>query len=209
MRERPIIFSAPMIRALQAGTKTQTRRVLKTLAHADVPIVRMVTGQHRGCYCILDETLGVAWYPYAGSGLERYPTPADACPYGVPGDRLWVKETHRVVLHHGQPVVDYRADDDSAYLADDDQGGADSLKWTPSIFMRRWFSRITLEITDVRVERLNAISDHDARAEGMDLASHGTAPARFAELWESINGKRAPWSSNPWVWALTFRRLTP
>lgn len=185
MKERPILFSGPMVRALLAGTKTQTRRTCKGA---------------RELSCSQD------W-------------PLSTCPYGRVGERLWVRETFR--QGYGSMSVHYAADPDEVSCG----------PWNPSIFMPRWASRITLEITDVRVQRLQEISEEDARAEGVpqDLAAvcyvgegqirdgkyrvephqHIAAADHYACLWESINYKRAPWSSNPWVWALTFRRVRP
>lgn len=189
-RERPILFSGPMVRALLAGTKTQTRRTVR-LADGDV----------------LHFVDGAPWLSNI-DGMKKL-----ACPYGAPGDRLWVRETWALLTGNGHRIV-YRADADPPMTC----GGTEpvrDMKWTPSIYMRRQHSRITLEITDVRVERLTSISEQDARAEGcfVDEATHGpcddSARDVFTDLWDSINGKRAPWSSNPWVWAISFKRVTP
>lgn len=194
-RERPILFSGPMVRAILDGHKTQTRR---TLDNWDwVP----VTGGFRPC--------------------------ATSRRYGEPGDRLWVREAFRLRADQDdKPPRDDWWKSGAWYAADPDSepsgcaGGAGKLR--PGIFMPRWASRITLEVTHVRVQRLNEISDDDAKAEG---AAHRIAPggdlhgafahvpgeigyaAHFRDLWERINGKRAPWASNPWVWAITFRRV--
>jgi hypothetical protein len=196
--ERPIIFGGPEVRAILDGRKTQTRRAV-THRHADLDI----------CYRMGD---GRLVHPMMG---------VVSCPYGVPGDRLWVRETFR--QSHGSMSVHYAAD------ADEVSGGP----WRPSIYMPRWASRLTLEITDVRVQRLQEISEEDARAEGVCDFANGcclacnsrghnvTYPSgcpncaatghdhssKFRNLWDSANGKRAPWSSNPWGWALTFRRI--
>ena len=131
----------------------------------------------------------------------------NACPYGVIGDRLWVRETWRCFggreyeYQQHQPSIIYRADDGPTH----NEGG-----WRPSIFMPRWASRITLEITGVRVERLQDISEADAEAEGC-TGDHradrdSDAAQEFRSLWNQINGKRASWDSNPWVWVVEFRR---
>jgi hypothetical protein len=149
-----------------------------------------------------------------------------ACPYGVAGDRLWVRETfarcHPGLLQKLDPDLDsahwfnlYRADGvTSNYIAD--YGN----QWTPSIHMPRWASRLTLEITKVRVERLQDISEEDAKAEGISLrddsmlyepgGEHGTLTAAqaYANLWDSLYGKGA-WEKNPWVLVIEFRRITP
>lgn len=202
MAERGILFSAPMVRALLAGTKTQTRRAVKPQ-----PIMR--DGEP-------------IWPKDArrpkGRGFED-------CPYGRPGDRLWVRETWCQTSTHG---IVCRADGEIS-----DEFGP----WKPSIHMPRWASRITLEITDVRVERLQEISEADAIAEGIErLKDHplgfpvwkvcdhqdGTPgvevldyvgrdwtkdPRRaYQALWLSINGPGS-WDANPWVWVIEFRRI--
>jgi hypothetical protein len=150
------------------------------------------------------------------------------CPHGVPGDRLYVRETW--CLAH----LDYHTEDEGEclgrpihdgrwchYAASDEVDGNDSRSpWRPSILMPRWASRLTLEITDVRAQRLRDISDEDARAEGVTLGEmqdvringeRGRAmifdPRKaFAMLWDQTNGKLTAWANNPWIWAITFRR---
>lgn len=182
MKERPILFSGPMVRAILAGHKTQTRRVVKA-----------------------------APYGSPNHWLAGYP-----CPYGIAGDRLWVKETF-----HPMPHLNAKA----YFRATDPLVGV--RKWKPSIFMPRALSRITLEIVAVRVERLNEISESDALAEGMTqatadavmcpeelatfAAAHMLAPDAmsriiFETVWESINGPGS-WALNPWVWVIEFRKL--
>lgn len=191
MKERPILFSAPMVRALLEGTKTQTRRIVaaKWLPEPDPDD------------CTIQRVDGGWWawttdYPEDGS----FTIP---CPYGAPGDRLWVRETWAILTGNGHRIV-YRADVDPPMTC----GGTEpvrDMKWTPSIYMRRQHSRITLEITDVRVERLQAISEEDARAEGYGTAfGPGMFSRSFASCWNEINKDRCPWSSNPWVWAIAF-----
>lgn len=182
---RPILFSAPMIRALLDGSKTQTRRTVKH--HPDTRIVH-----HEG----LGEPVQIG-----GPDIK--------CSYGKPGDLLWVRETFAQVTAF-PPSVRYYATDDVHELR----------KKRPAIYMPRWASRLTLELTDVRVEQLQDISEQDALAEGCgpviadDLKTHplakhiGPAPVNhYAALWERINGETGPrsWDANPWVWALTFR----
>lgn len=189
MTERPIIFSAPMVRAILDGRKTQTRRVAKLTSGGHVKEPR---GNRR-------------WHP-------ADPAATAACPYGQVGDRLWVREAWWQLLH--ETPVRYRADNNLLY---------DEVTWRPSIFMPRCASRITLAITDVRVERLQAITRYEARAEGIPdggcLSCGESEPcgcpnprpdARYAFvwLWDSINAKRGHgWDSNPWVWAITFERI--
>ncbi|KFJ11051.1 hypothetical protein DR66_2018 [Delftia acidovorans] len=208
MRERPILFSGPMVRALLAGTKTQTRRVVKPQpdsTHRGFPY------WHVGGY-------RASWCRSAADGGPLEPSNPLLCPYGQPGDRLWVRETfgHFERNENFKPGCDvfYRADGDCLELE----------PWRPSIHIPRWASRILLEITSVRIERLQDISDEDARAEGMECMAGDpecgyrnyldktdqdwTLSPResFQSLWESINGPTS-WSANPWVWPLDLRRI--
>jgi hypothetical protein len=202
VKERPILFSSPMVKAILAGRKTQTRRVLSPQPTSDD------IDNAGDCETVIDMA--------TGRDIR--------CPYGAEGDRLWVRETW---THDAESLEACRLAFDCCsvpgygpyYLAT--EVSPDTLKWKPSIFMPRWASRITLEVTDVRVQRLQEISDSDSEAEGVrpidaaivfnDRGGHdrklsGTARGAFACLWDSINGKRAAWASNPWVWAITFRR---
>lgn len=206
MTERPILFSAPMVRALLSGTKTQTRRVVKLKSH----------------HTIEQRDDGRDW-PWMYDG-ERDADSWLACPYGQPGDRLWVRETFWI----DRDGVFYKADQESgspwlaagAYKAM--RVGANGTPyvsnwgWRPSIHMPRAASRIALEVTGVRVERLQDISETDAQAEGAEygfdcesgfcLHPLGNYRHGYAYLWESINGPGS-WESNPWVWAVEFKRL--
>jgi hypothetical protein len=180
MKERPILFSGPMVRAILDGSKTQTRRTFKG------------TTEHKG--------------PYNPAYMEAHQQASgwgSICPYGIPGDRLWVRETFAQDVAGCPGGISYRAD----HFDPKGDGPAHPMKWRPSIFMPRISSRILLEITDVRVQRLQEISDEDARAEGYDR-SHAFPREWFALLWERINGTGS-WDANPWVWAITFRRLEP
>lgn len=174
MTERPILFSAPVARAILEGRKTQTRRVVKPQP----------------------SRIGVLG-PIAN---ER----TIACPFGQPRDRLWVRESF---------VPRYFDDGKPAYKADWDGKCADIVpkpKWKPSIHMPRTLSRITLEVVSVRVERLQDISEDDAKAEGVlapdDEYGGFDAPHRvsFMNIWDSINGPVA-WASNPWVWVMQWQ----
>lgn len=244
MKERPILFSAPMVRALLADTKTQTRRVVKSieLARGEARGVRVAPNTF--CYLDFDGVPGLSWRPFGGSQTVPYPPEkvAAACPYGERGDQLWVKETFAPCAAPAlKGHVHYRAD--GAVGLRQQTNGGDSWwarsghtlglaektlhgvwvgppkKWKPSIFMTRKASRITLEVTGVRVERLQAISETDAMAEGIactnehrwGLAATGrehNAPTHaFRALWESINGADS-WAANPWVWVVEFKRVT-
>ncbi len=200
--ERPILFSEPMVRALLAGTKTQTRRAWK---------------MPRGCI----------WYGELGGEREGWFVDEEQpwwlhvsecrCAYGSIGDHLWVREAWRT-----DPQFDYLPprDLDPAVAPVQYEAGphADVLagKLRPSMFMPRWASRITLEITEVRVERLQDISADDAIAEGLTERDRLYAtPGQlwqlrprdaYRDLWESING-HGSWDENPWVWVVAFRRL--
>lgn len=210
MKERPILFSAPMVRALLDGSKTQTRRIIKPHPRDDA-------------FVLLDH--GDGWWPYRSEDGEsadvdnmEYPF---TCPYGQPGDQLWVRETHRPIFGQtcGLIAVDYRADPQVKWERMRDH--ADKPKWIPSIHMRREYSRIQLEIVSVRVERLNDCIDADAVAEGCEKNHNGyywagphpvsgrkqmaTAHQAYRDLWESINGPDS-WAANPWVWAVEFKR---
>lgn len=221
-RERPILFSAPMVRALLAGTKTQTRRAVKTHGAESFDSVR---NAHMG-----GPGGGLWWDGYWNGSLKcnRF-----RCPYGAPGDRLWVRETCiGEELADGQDGVRYPAD--SAFRPIENSPAA-SIAWlklhtyrghngarigpkVPGIHMPR------LEITDVRVERLQDITEADALAEGVIAcrgamagifvvdgcrdATAGSATEAYGLLWDHINGPGA-WEANPWIWAVSFLRVTP
>jgi hypothetical protein len=182
MKERPILFNPEMVRAVLDGRKTQTRRVVK-------PQPSMV------------DEIG----PWQG----RNPHSLMACPYGRPGDRLWVREAFRETRHrpHGSPCDEVR----TFYRADYPAGTEGP--WKPGIHMFRKVSRITLEITNVRVERVQEISDRDAMREGAEQRgdNDGAFVAGFELLWDSINASRhgCDWLSNPWVWCVSFRVIKP
>jgi hypothetical protein len=225
VKERGILFSSPMVRALLAGTKTQTRRILKP-GHHKLPVDTKggwtySTGPGGFGGISRDEFGGVSIFP-----LPR-------CPYGVVGDRLWVRETHAKFsvgegLDRSVPqCVAYRAtcDADGGFDYVDGRGEAMRLKvtkWTPGIHMPRWASRITLEITDIRLERVQDISEADAKAEGMLFHDghsgwrhdvnyvfvEGTPRGAFFALWRLLNGEESL-RANPWVWAISFTRLQP
>lgn len=188
MTSRPILFSAPMVRALLAGRKTQTRRAIKPQPQPNGG--RRLT--KLAPYLCEDGRWN--WVLAATGHGTGDPF---LCPYGAPGDELWVRETWA----QGLVACVYHAD------------GTKVQRWQPSIHMPRWASRITLRIEEVRIERLQDISEADAIAEGApavslhDLDGASIAPSRrYRELWESINGAGS-WRENPWVWAITFERL--
>ena len=202
MKERPILFSGEMVRAILDGRKTQTRRV--------------VTPQPNGALFKEGDTWVERWFHSGADDREV------TCPYGAPGDRLWVKETWAVDPCHDDLAprdLPYSIEEDLRlnpeiaeirYLAD---SAARLGKTRPSIFMPRWASRITLEIVSVRVERVQAISRGDATCEGCpfpNMADGSNPKWWFRDLWDSINaGGGFCWNANPWVWVIEFKRIQP
>lgn len=239
IRERPILFSGPMVRAILDGRKTQTRRVMRiqptapaTMLKFDPPAV--------ACWAI--------WPRQKPDESGSHPDHGCKFPYGVVGDRLWVRETWRTGKSLDEKSPTQIAADclDAGYrkpwapiqfVADgSEMNGGRAIedfngwgKTRVNIHMPRWASRLTLEITGVRVERLNSISEADAAAEGCEpvpcphmshepgigcsdcMNSGWIEPAanEFASLWDQINGKKHPWASNCWVWVVSFKRATP
>ncbi len=186
MKEKPILFSTEMVKAILEGRKTQTRRVIK-------PIPKLL--------CVRD---GAEHWT-----IPNYGTGEWVCLYGQVCDRLWVRETWGLLNTEPKDGKDkatiyYKATDGNKHVLR-------YQKWRPSIFMPRWASRITLGITDIRVQRLQEISETDCIAEGIPQQipdyweSHYKA---YSVLWDSINFKRGySWESNPFVWAITFKRI--
>lgn len=201
---RPILFSGPMVRAILEGRKSQTRRIVKPQPEE--------AGFGRNCkvapYCT-----GTQWplSYYEMRGACWNSSGPLKCRYGKPGDRLWVRETF-LPRANGSAAI-YRADHDEVDAAG--LAGLYSDKgWKPSIFMPRKLSRITLEVTEVRVERVQNISDSDCEAEGVRPSVDGTGKdwradesgwrRTYRHVWDSINGN---WDANPWVWCVSFRRV--
>jgi hypothetical protein len=193
MKERPILFSAPMVRAILEGRKTMTRRIVKPQPRTEV-------------------RSGAVGHWSISPDVREY-----KCPFGDHGDRLWCRESMRF-----DPDQGWRYEADGTNIVNQDY--RKSTPFCPSIHMPRRASRITLEITGIRVERLNKISEADAIAEGifpyaiyggkvaswkghegMD-ASHEYPSNAFRDLWEKINGPGS-WAKNPWVWVIAFRRV--
>lgn len=209
MKTRPILFSAPMVQALLAGTKTQTRRIIKP-----EPYIDGMGNFCAGGWSYGQEIIGNA--PKTAFFAEK------KCPYGKLGSLLWVREAWQVWkdFDHLAPR-DIPPGADVRYGADGEEWRWDS-KRRPSMFIPRWASRLTLEIFDVRAQRLQDISEADADAEGVEqldgiidemqlcvLAKKMDIPptesrAWFAWLWESINGPGS-WDANPWIWCVSFR----
>lgn len=196
IKEKPMLFSGPMVRAILEGRKTQTRRICKEIG-PDFP------------HHALDEVCekNGRWFVLNQVDVDRTSKWELKIPHPV-GSRIWVKETWGPC----DGGVCYRASEKPTVKPD---GG----KWRPSIFMPRWASRITLEVTEVRMEKLQDISEEDAKAEGCSAfddsgiadadwigCEDATASTQYAALWESINGSGS-WDQNPWVWVYTFRRV--
>jgi hypothetical protein len=203
IKERPIWFSGPMVRAILDGSKTQMRNPVKNSGDME--------------FDNNDPYFGLYWNSYIAGDA----TGEDAkvrCPYGIPGERLWARET----WYQGQGptwgsnCVVYEVDNLFSWKPGSgfDNFDLSQFKKRPSTQMPRWASRILLEITDVRVQRLQEISEEDARAEGVigalndSIGDNWCAREAFAAFWESINGPNS-WHANSWVWAITFRRIAP
>ena len=214
MKERPMIFNAEMVRAILDGRKTQTRRIVK-----GVPESHNFHGWVMSSTCAKDE--GKACWAVGKSPLLNQPIRMH-CPFGDVGDRIWVRETCRAVeLESGLDVVSYDAGGqdipvkahplDAGLWVDLYRYRGGEGKTVPSIHMPRWASRITLEITGVRVERLASISSDDARAEGYPVsraADGGNIDPWlwFRDLWDGIYPDQS-FKANPWVWVIEFKRI--
>ncbi|WP_282267751.1 hypothetical protein [Stenotrophomonas sp. PS02298] len=232
MVEQPILFNGTMVRAILDGRKTQTRRVVK------MPPAFDFTGglgddpsdpKHWGA----EDENALWWALAAGDDVDR----VLACPFGQPGDRLWVREAHSIFPAHGQHRADggrwgpwaglpTTVSEDGKQIAYYREGfdRCDPGRWRPSIHMPRWACRLVLEITNVRVERLQAISEADALAEGIErfatvggtackdysggdgfnVRDAGSIQRSFRSLWTSTGGD---WDANPWVWVISFKRI--
>lgn len=245
MKERPFLFNGPMVCAILDGRKTQTRRIIR-----DQSIISATEYDLGYCRTLND---GRVWWSVKAQGEDHFGVGIGVCPYGVPGDRLWVRETWRIMglMYEEEPCIQYKADlaeqfcsvpDDwldtrwedwyerqSVKLVEDcERAGLEPeapysdvayrwerdtcpTRWQPSIHLPKFASRIWLEVTGVRVERLQEISEADAYAEGCDEILLGgglsgkprSARAWFKDLWDSINAKRHyGWDTNPWVWVV-------
>ena len=221
MKDCPILFTGPMVRALLDGSKTQTRRVVK-------PQPQMITDQR-----------AAPWEGAPAALLQLMKQAGKHCPHGQPSNRLWVRENGWERPERTAKMMREGADTWEPYYFDADglseQEATDFKAWgfkrRPSIHMPRWASRIILEITDVRVERLQYINEADAIAEGIKISvdavtgkplvrisgkyppacyinRHSLPIAEYASLWDTING-RGCWALNPWVWVVEFKRIEP
>lgn len=231
MKERPILFSAPMVRAILDGTKTQTRRIMKP----------QPTVSEDGWFSWNGHAPNSPYGAYAASHIDKESLRlfvGPSSPYGKPGDHLWVRETWGLeVRNYGGGTGEfytYRATNPDAVYCKCADGTSIPIKWKPSIHMPRKASRILLEVISVRVERLQDMEgqapypgESDALAEGVNRIHHGHGEHyysafhaephpknwcdpndAFRELWESINGAGS-WAENPWVWVVEFKRIEP
>ncbi|AOP43740.1 morphogenetic protein [Edwardsiella piscicida] len=209
MKDLPIIFNDEMVRAILSGTKTMTRRPVKDRCLELFEVAASVGECHSLQFCDIADERSQPYY-------------REFCPFGAVGDRLWVREAYQGSLFDYEQMEAYLEDNSKfekqeycEYRADGGSrpeyyDGDDNLRhgWRPSIHMPRWASRITLEITDVRVERLQDITEGDARSEGVTLSNPRILSHRdeFRQLWGDIYGCDG-WRSNPWVWVIAFKRV--
>ena len=221
---KPLLLTGEMVRAILDGRKTRTRRPLKPQLYDDAKIIIGEIGSSKGVAYIGDSM--------SGGHVTRV-----VSPYGQVGDRLWVRETfcleHQVEGDQPPPFGDsrpirwefegmesdpegadmwvqphYRATDPTPELAYEDSNGEPTVRWKPSIHMPRWASRITLEITEIRVERVQEITEEEAISEGFFPDDGVSEVYCFSEAWDSLYAKKGlGWYANPWVWVLTFRRV--
>lgn len=225
MKERPILFNSAMVRAVLAGTKTQTRRLVKLPHNNPLGVWEPFWFGGENCYDRHGQDVPGRWtlgHSRTGDII--------GCPIAQAGDRLWVREAWRTVAGADTiPPRDLMNVESSIHYEADESSSAGMGKLRPGMFMPRWASRITLEVTGVRVERLQEISEADAMAEGIErmpclvpntrlwrnyTPGNGWTPSiaipqnSFRSLWESINGPGA-WAANPWVWCVAFQKVTP
>ena len=211
MKERPILFSAPMVRAIIDGQKTQTRRVVQSIGNDEGFVI--IDYGNGGWPYRSDDGDSTTHTIKRGGKLYLEETP-HACPYGQPGDRLWVREAfsgpHCMDASDGCKAVPPSKWGDCSriwYWADGNPTEGDWTRPRPSIHMPRWASRILLEVTSVRVERLQDINEADAEAEGPPKHFNSSRD-NFCALWQEINGDGS-WDANPFVWAIEFKRVMP
>lgn len=201
MKSHPILFNAPMVRALLDGRKTQTRRVWKMPKGCSWYESGRCAGEMSGDFC---DDNGKGWW-----SVDEL-----ACPYGKVGDQLWVRETWGVLyeqfIKDSHEPTFWRADYSDSDLAEQKAGTLWLPRWRPSIHMFRNRSRITLEITNVRVEHLHDITRGDCMAEGCpfpNITKETDPKGWYSDLWKTINGADS-WDANPWVWVIEFKKLT-
>ncbi|KKL63044.1 hypothetical protein LCGC14_2179100, partial [marine sediment metagenome] len=216
----PIIFNTEMVKAILDNRKSQTRRVIKPQPTPEPDRI-----EYYG------EKIGWGWVPTSRSGkIGIFKPPGYKCPYGEIGEKMWVRETWAKVGDNEDDIHGsrYCGSYGSVYFKADYLPSDDHLKWKPSIFMPRWASRIDLEITDIRVERVQDIKERDCESEGIEVAesigdyagalwtartekatfNFSNAQSAFQYLWDSINAKRGyGWKVNPFVWVIDFKEI--
>jgi hypothetical protein len=197
MNDHPILFSGSMVQAIFAGRKTQTRRVIRPQPAPDVEAISEAPDTDPIIGCMVSGHSGI-WEDEHGLGLKW------RCPYGVPGDQLWVKETFAIVSDGEKDGKCFRADMTDFDFLDRERGE----RWTPSILMPKRASRLRLDVIRIRVQRLQDIDPKDAVAEGVPTGGFASPLREFEMLWDTINSRRGfGWKANPWVWAVTFRAI--
>ncbi|CVE51089.1 Uncharacterised protein [Serratia marcescens] len=219
MKERPVIFNSEMVRAILDGRKTQTRRLVPEWQRPK-HYPENDDGPHYNWMAVAqsDRRWGYGVFGETEEACAKELSTMAPCPFGNAGDRLWVRETFMDLTGTGIEATTgkfegfaYRADTPAGSYGDEVRKEY-GLKWTPSLHMPRKACRILLEITAVRVERLNDISEEDAKAEGVAPSQHIITPPEalyrvgFLKLWQSIYGEES-WGANPWVWVIEFRRV--
>jgi len=207
MKERSILFSSEMVRAILDGRKTQTRRVMKFQPPSEKhKLARVVDSTASNRRKMIDR---LHWITYDDYNVTDSDENYFGYPYGQVGDRLWVRERHRLEAFRSAIVRVAYSDGATLECLPTVLPVTISERWRSPIHMPRWASRSTLEVTGVRVERLQEIAEADALAEGMHhgLEVYPTMLGIFQRQWEKINGKKHPWASNPWVWVIEFRTL--
>lgn len=204
MKERPIIFNAEMVRAILDGRKTQTRRIMKVQPeNSELGLSRIIDSS------VAKEVGMYFWCQADACGVKRRSKPFP-CPFGAVGEHIWVRETWAEAGASAPELKLYRANYPEHVPSHyENVPPVDEIRWTPSIHMPRWASRITLEITSVRVERLNSISNESARAEGYPVdreADGGDSDPWlwFRDLWDGIYPEQS-FKHNPWVWVISFK----
>lgn len=234
MKEIPMLFSTPMVQALLAGRKTVTRRLVQPMRgrQSEWLTPELINSVPHG------EIIKGGWqmhHPKAGqnhAGVDvAYDSPLGwiECPYGQPGDLIWVRETYKIEgsMSHGESVLGVKYKADGRWIQNDSKEVFEIFHkskegWRPNIFLPKVAARIWLQVTDIRVERLQDITEQDAQAEGMEKIDEsifcwrhyggkyaGCSDARtsFQSIWQSINGDES-WNSNPWVWVNSFNVLS-
>ncbi len=212
VKEKPILFSTEMVKAILEGKKSQTRRIMKPQPYLQKGLLYPLMNKPENAF-VWEFKKENRWFAWEHNSYQFDLTISNQCPYGLVGSRLWVRETFATEKCWDNKPMSFfnNASDVPIWFKVCDPLVADFVprgKWRPSIFMPRWASRINLEVTEVRVQRLQEITQEDCLAEGSYMATDKDDEGGFVNLWDSINIKRGySWSSNPWVWAISFKRM--